>query len=273
MRVYRRMLGFLDCDVRSWHEARAARFRISWVDAASPYPAVPVRILRQILLVIFGAEAIYRNGIAWLRRSCHTRPVKKFPQSKGTPFMAPPSALDPDLRAILKFLQKNPAVRARLCAPRNKTVVYSGRIETVEGVFAAWRLLAQAKAQDPLQYDYVTLEERLRQFHVAEFGETIFEHANRISEALKSKNLREQALILWRAFSGIYVQGSTGKVRALILPGTDPTAIRGSVFALTEVNVLLRADVLANIDIDAQTLRDFRATVRTGNTPAPIVVF
>jgi hypothetical protein len=34
MRVYRRMLGFLDCDVRSWHEARAVRFRISWVDDA-----------------------------------------------------------------------------------------------------------------------------------------------------------------------------------------------------------------------------------------------
>src|SRR5262249_7870953 len=134
--------------------------------------------------------------------------------------MTPPSALDPDLRAILEFLRKSPAVRKRLCAPRNKTVVYSGTVETVEGVFAAWRLLAQAKAQDPRQYDYVTLEARLRQFHVTEFGETIFEHANRISESLKRKNLREQALLLWRAFSGIYVQGATGKVRALILPGT-----------------------------------------------------
>jgi len=187
--------------------------------------------------------------------------------------MTQPTKADPALRAVLKFLQRSPAVRARLCAPRDRTVVYSGAIESVDGVFAAWRLLAQAKASDPLRFDYVTLEERLRQFHVTEFGETLFEHANRVSADLTARKLEAQALILWRALSGIYVQGATGRVRALILPGSDPARIRRSVFALTEVNVLLRPNVLANIDLDAALLRDFRATVRGGNTPAPIVVF
>jgi hypothetical protein len=181
--------------------------------------------------------------------------------------------IDPALFAVLQFLQKNHGVRARLCAPRDKTVVYSGNVESVNGVFAAWRLLAQAKAQDPKRFDYVTLEERLRQFHVAQFGETLYEHAFRVSADLEKRQLRKQALILWRALSGIYVQGATGRVRALIVPGSNLQKVKDSVFALTEVQVLLRPNVLANIDIDASVLRDFRAAVRGGNTPAPIIVF
>jgi len=187
--------------------------------------------------------------------------------------MARTAGIDPELRAVLKFLQKHPDVRARLCAPRDKTVVYSGGIDSVRGVFAAWKLLAQAKAGDPKQFDYVTLEERLRQFHATEFGETLFEHANRVSQALEKKMIPDQALVLWRALSGLYIQGATGRVRALILPGSNPVKIRRSVFALTEVHVLLRPDVLANINLDAAVLRDFRVTVRAGGTPAPIVVF
>jgi len=108
----------------------------------------------------------------------------------------------------------------------------------------------------------------------------MFEHANRVSRALeqKSKELKDpklarQALSLWRALSGIYVQGASGRVRALVLPGSNGGAIGRSVFALTEVNVLLRPNVLANIETDVSALRDFRATVRAGGVPAPIVVF
>jgi hypothetical protein len=161
----------------------------------------------------------------------------------------------------------------RIGAPRDKTVVYSGAVESVNGVFAAWRQLAQAKAQDPKKFDYVTLEERLRQFHVAQFGETLYEHALRVSAELEKKELKKQAMVVWRALSGIYVQGAIGRVRALVLPANNMEKITRSVFALTEVHVLLRPQVLAKIDLDAAALRDFRATVRGGNTPAPIVVF
>jgi hypothetical protein len=187
--------------------------------------------------------------------------------------MPSPSALDPAVRNVLQFLRARPLVRARLCAPRDKTVVYSGGVDSVSGVFQAWRLLAQAKTQDPRRFDYITLEERLRDFHVVEWGETLFEHANRVSDLLKSKGQERQALILWRALSGLYVQGAKGRVRALILPGTDPTRIQRSVFNLTEVQVLLRPNVLDNIDIDPGLLREFRTVVRAGNTPAPIVIF
>jgi hypothetical protein len=187
--------------------------------------------------------------------------------------MSTGTQLQPGLKSVLKLLQGRPDLRARLCAPPDKTVVYSGSVETVQGVFAAWRMLAQAKAQDPKRFDYVTLEERLRAFHAVELGETLFEHANRLSDTLRHGGFDQQALVLWRAFSGLYVQGATGRVRALILPSASPDKIRGSVFSLTEVHVLLRPDVLANIDLDANVLREFRATVRAGNTPAPIVVF
>ena len=177
--------------------------------------------------------------------------------------------LDPQLVAVLSFLRKHPQVRQRIPAPAGKTVVYSGGMASDEGVHAAWRMLAQAKAQDPIRFDNVTVEERLRQFHIVEFGESLFDHANRVSQSLKQRKLDDQAMILWRALSGIYVQGARGKVRALILPGA---AIATSVFNLTEVSVLLRADVLQQIAIDPSLLRDFRMSVRMGNQPAPIVV-
>ena len=177
--------------------------------------------------------------------------------------------LDPELLAVFGFLQKHPAVRTRLVAPPDKTVVYSGGAQTTSGFHAGWRLLAHAKAKEPQRFDYVTVEERLRQFHVVELGESLFEHANRVSDSLKGRGLEDQALILWRALSGIYVQGARGKVRVLILPGA---AIGSSVFALTEVSVLLRSDVLQQIQIDPALLREFRVSVKAGNRPAPIVV-
>ena len=178
--------------------------------------------------------------------------------------------LDPSLMKVLKFLQKHPGVRQRLPAPRDKTIVYSGNVSHVNDVFQAWKLLQQAKAQDPVRFDYITLEERLRAFHVVDFGESLFEHANRISEELTKKNLADQAVILWRALSGIYVQGAMGKVRALVFPGKN---IGRAVFALTEVNVLLRPSVLKNIDLNESMLREFRSTVRAAGQPAPIIVF
>ena len=53
------------------------------------------------------------------------------------------------------------------------------------------------------------------------------------------------------------------------MPGSS---IGQSVFSLTEVHVLLRPDVLRQIEMDPELLRGFRTTVRAGSQPAPIVV-
>jgi hypothetical protein len=92
------------------------------------------------------------------------------------------------------FLNKHPGVRTRIAAPPNKTIVYSGGVDSVQGVFRAWKMLADAKAQDPRRFDYVTLEERLRTLHVTEFGETLFEHANRVSKELEHTRAGDQPL-------------------------------------------------------------------------------
>jgi hypothetical protein len=178
--------------------------------------------------------------------------------------------MDPAVTKMLQFLRNHPQVRSRIPAPPNKTVVYSGAFERGSDMFRAWRMLAQAKAADPVKYDYVTLEERLRMFHVVDFGESLFDHANRLTAELEVRGRAAEAIYIWRALSGVYVQGASGKVRALILPGNG---IGQSVFNMTEVNVLLRPDVLRQISIDPNALRDFRTYVRSGLTPAPIVVF
>jgi hypothetical protein len=179
-------------------------------------------------------------------------------------------SLDAELMSVLQFLRKYPNVRSRLCAPPDKTVVYSGGIERAGEVFRAWEMLAKAKLQDPRRFDYMTLEERLRQFHVVQFGETLFEYATRTAASLQRRGLPDQAAILWRALSGIYIQGAVGRVRALILPDMKTSK---SVFGLTEVNVLLRQDVLQSIRLDPELLRQFKVQVRSGAAPTPIVVF
>jgi hypothetical protein len=178
--------------------------------------------------------------------------------------------LDPELLKILNFLGSRPDVRRRLPAEAGKTVVYSGGIQRGDDVYPAWKMLEQAKKQDPLRFDYVTLEERLRQFHIVQFGETLYEHANRVATNLKQKGLDDQALVLWRTLSGVYIQGAKGIVRALILPN-ERTA--RSVFSLTEVNVLLKPDVLNQIQVNPELLRNFKMEVNAGFQPTPIVVF
>jgi hypothetical protein len=179
------------------------------------------------------------------------------------------TALDPALTRFLQFLARHPQVRQRLAAPPGRTVVYSGAIRGEHDVLPAWQALAQAKAADPMRFDYVTLEERLRQFHAVEFGESLFDHARRVARSLNLLGRPHEALVLWRALSGIYVQGAKGPVRALVMPGPG---IARSVFSLTEVSVLLRPDVLRQIEIDPSLLRDFRLQVRAGLDPSPIVV-
>jgi hypothetical protein len=185
--------------------------------------------------------------------------------------------LDPELLTVFSFLKTHPQVRQKLCAPPDKTVVYSGGTHRpnaenpkIMDYYAAWKLLAQAKRQDPQRFDYVTLEERLKQFHVVQFGETLFEYANRVTESLKRRGLGDQAVYLWRALSGIYVNGARGRVRALILPGEN---IGRSVFSLTEASILLSHDVLQRIRLDPELIREFKLMVKIGATPRPIVIF
>jgi hypothetical protein len=181
----------------------------------------------------------------------------------------PMAKLDPALTDVLQFLNRNPQVRQRIPAPPDKTVVYSGGFDGLQPRLEAWRAIDQARKREPQRFDVVTLEERLGEIHVPAFGATLYDHALKVSRDLGARGKAGEATILWRALSGIYVQGARGRVRALVLPGP---VIAGSVFNLTEVHVLLRPDVLQQIQIDAERLREFRIMVRAGLTPAPIVV-
>ena len=180
--------------------------------------------------------------------------------------------LKSELKALIYFLRDYPDVRHRIPAPCDRTLVSSGAIHREQDIFKAWWMLAQEKARDPRRFDYVTLEERLKSLFVVQWGQTLYERAQEIAAILNEAGHYDQVLLLWRLLSGLYVQGAKGKVRALILP-TVNADMSQTVFNLTEVSVLLRPDVLANIDLDPQQLRDFKTYVQKGFTPVPIVVF
>jgi len=184
--------------------------------------------------------------------------------------------LEPGLKEILQLLQKHPDIRQRIPAPPGKTVVYSGAMHP-DDVTKAWRLLAQAHAMDPAKFDYVTLEDRLQQIYVSALRVTLYEHANSVARELRRKGRLDEGMILWRALSGIYVQGARGRVRLLVLPQdkskvTPKEWIENSVFNLVEVNLLLSPSVLHHIQVNPELLRQFKTEVRLGMQPARIVV-
>ena len=52
----------------------------------------------------------------------------------------------------------------------DKTVVYCGEVANAGQVYAAWKMLKDAKAQDPVRFDYIIVEDRLQGCSLSNLG-------------------------------------------------------------------------------------------------------
>jgi hypothetical protein len=147
-------------------------------------------------------------------------------------------SLLPPTREFLQFLQKNPAVRARIRAPHGQTLLYAGIV-----MRPAWREVADLKRSMPQMADKRTLPEVLAGIGLAgQRYKTLHEWALAI-DPLKPWN--ENGFITWRALSGIFASQATGAVSFYVGSGVSRV---DKVFAATEVAVLAR-----NPNVDALT--------------------
>jgi len=181
--------------------------------------------------------------------------------------------MDPALHRFLVFLNRHPEVRHKLAAPKDKTIVYCGNEVGPDGEsIAVWQHLDLLKRQDPQKHDYVTVTDRLRNFHVTAFGESLWDHANWVSKDIECAKPgdegKREAVVIWRAPSGIDVQGARGRVRTYVKPDES---IKEKVLALVEVKLLTRPDVLEQIETDAQALHNFRIEVLQSGRTNPVI--
>ena len=136
----------------------------------------------------------------------------------------------PQTRALLTYLQQNPAVRARIAAPRDKTLLYAGHF-----FMPIWKELEYFKLSHPEAADKTILPEVLARIPTP--GQP---HPTLLAWAKALDTLSPWAtngFIGWRALSGIFASNATGAVSFNI--GSGVTS-KEKVFAATEVWVLMR---------------------------------
>lgn len=139
---------------------------------------------------------------------------------------------------LLAFLQKNPAIRARIAAPPNTTLLYAGQFfRPVWQEIEQLRLTHRELAAKKLLPDVLGTIQTPGQPHP-----TLLAWAKAL-DALRP--WEKNGFIAWRALSGIFASNATGQVSFYVGSGITR---QDKVFAATELAVLSR-----NPNVDPMT--------------------
>jgi len=155
---------------------------------------------------------------------------------------------------FLSFLQKNPAVRSKIAAAPNSTLLYAGNFFR-----PVWQELEQLRRRNRDLASKTLLPDVLAAIPTpGQPHPTLLAWAKALDTLVPWK---ENGFIVWRALSGIFAANATGSVSFYV--GSN-VAKSDKVFAATELPVLLR-----NSNIDATTkdvLAYYDRCVRSGQT-------
>lgn len=144
----------------------------------------------------------------------------------------------PQTKELLNYLQKNPAIRARIAAPPSKTLLYAGNFFK-----PIWQELDQLKRSNSQIASKVLLPDVLATIQTpGQAHPTLLVWAKALDALTPWK---ENGFIVWRALSGIFVSNAIGTVSFYIGSNVSKNE---KVFAATEINVLIR-----NPNVDAVT--------------------
>ena len=139
-------------------------------------------------------------------------------------------SLLPQTKELLSFLQKNPAVRARVAAAPNTTLLYAGNF-----IRPVWQELEQLKRSNTAMAMKQLLPEVL-----ARIGTPGQPQPNLLAWAKALDALapwKDNGFIVWRALSGIFAANAVGAVSFCIGSGIEKSE---KVFAAAELPVLAR---------------------------------
>lgn len=147
----------------------------------------------------------------------------------------PAGRLHEQTKQFLSYLRRTPLARARICAPKDGTLLYSGKM-----MRNAWEEIAQLRERGELPGLY-TLPDVLANIPVPETGDPSL---LRYTEATcKTVPWEDDGFIIWRALSGIFASQACGRVSFYIGSGISSDkhdVVHRKVFAVTELHVLAR---------------------------------
>src|SRR4051812_14978102 len=130
-------------------------------------------------------------------------------------------------RQLMTFLRDNPQIRARIAAPAGSTVVYCGSF-----MWPAWQEIEDLRRTWPQAASKRLLPDVLAGIRTP--GQP---YSNLLAWAKAvERPWLDNGFIAWRALSGIYAANAKGAVSFYIASNV----IKGKVFAVTELPVLLR---------------------------------
>lgn len=152
--------------------------------------------------------------------------------------------LQPPTKTLLAYLQKNPAIRNRIRAAPNKTLLYAGMI-----FMPAWKEIAELKRTNPQVADKETLPDVLVRIGLP--GHPSPNLLSYVQDVERQVPWKPDGFALWRALSGIFAANAFGKVSFYIGSGVTKDE---KVFAATEMSVLARNK---NIDPLAMDLLEY----------------
>ncbi len=136
----------------------------------------------------------------------------------------------PATSALLKFLHNNPAIRSRIRAGANRTLLYAGTFGK-----PMWSEIDVQRRYHGQLLDKQTLPDVLRQITVPETGHpTLIAYVQHVESRVPWK---PDGFTIWRALSGIFAANAVGKVSFMIGGGITRET---KVFAATEASVLSR---------------------------------
>lgn len=142
----------------------------------------------------------------------------------------------PATKEFVRFLSRNPTVRAQIHADHDKTLLYSGSFFA-----AAYKEIEARKLTDPQVADKQILPEVLARVMFTPSlqpvpGKRYPSLMAYITDLEKQVPRNPDQFMIWRVLSGIFAANATGKVSFWIGSGVDQT----KVFVVTELKVLLR---------------------------------
>lgn len=136
----------------------------------------------------------------------------------------------PQTKQLLNFLQKNPALRSRIAAPRDATLLYAGNFfRPVWMEIEALKRTNQAIASKRLLPDVLAAIQTPGQVHP-----NLLAWAKALDALVPWK---DNGFIVWRALSGIFAANALGSVSFCIGSGITK---ENKVFAATELQVMAR---------------------------------
>lgn len=155
---------------------------------------------------------------------------------------------------LLKFLNSNPSVRARISAPPNATLLYAGNFFR-----PIWQDVLELKRANPDLSSKRTLPEVLSEIYIQRSGcPTLLHWAKSIDQLEPWKS---NGFIAWKALSGIFASNAKGAVSFAI--GSNITK-NEKIFAATELTVLLKNP---NVDtVTKDVLAYYQRCIEGGQT-------